>query len=135
MFKKLLFAFFTLFTSLTYTSCELDPEEDDEYTNPEWNALCKENSWLYEFPEYTGDFSSSNIGKSGNSLIITINGVKDGEKEFAEYEKKLVKAGFSKESGDPSNITYFKTSLGSGIDYSVSTKDGVAYITFAKIKM
>ncbi len=128
MFRKLLFAVFALFTTFSFSSCEIWDEEDDEDTSS-WNALCRENAWLYEFPMFSGSYSSAQVTSSGDALIILINGVEDGDSEWARYAKKLEENGFVRSN----EYTYLKTSL--GVDYEVSTSSGVIFIQFAKVDM
>lgn len=127
MLKRFLFAMFTLFTTLSFSSCEF--EEDDDEATTEWSNLCRENSWLYEFPEFTGVFSTYQVSKSGDALIVYIDGVENGEAEFEKYAKKLLNSGFIKEN----EYSYSKTNLSR--DYSVTTSNGVISITFAKVEM
>lgn len=127
MFRKLLFAAFALFTAFSFSSCEIWDDEDDDDSN--WSTLCKENSWLYEFPEFTGSYTSAQVSSSGDAVLIDIDGVEDGDSEWARYTKKLINNGFIKEN----EYTYSKTS--SGIDYEVSTRSGVISIRFAKVDM
>lgn len=127
MFRKLLFAVFTLFVTFSFSSCEIWEEDEDEDSS--WSALCRENSWLYEFPTFSGNYSSAQVTSTGDALVIFIDGVEDGDKEWARYTRKLEDNGFKREN----EYTYSKTS--SGIDYEVSTSSGVISISFAKVDM
>ncbi|MCQ2189860.1 MAG: hypothetical protein MJZ00_08150 [Paludibacteraceae bacterium] len=102
--KNLLFPLLAIISSaILFTGCKDDEESDGKKTeqttnvseSKSWHDLCKENSWLGNFPQPGSGCHNVSIADYTGISNVRVEVYGEGDKMIADYEKALESSGFN----------------------------------------